>query len=47
MFPPELVFVESLPNGSLFNMENEFGLAFLELDAIRFHDAGDGVSARS
>jgi hypothetical protein len=45
MFPPELVFIESLPNGSLFDMQDEFSLAFLKLNAIGFNDAGDGIAA--
>jgi hypothetical protein len=42
---PEPVFVEPAPHGIFFDVQDKLRLALLELDHIRFGDAGNGVAA--
>ncbi len=45
MLFPEAVFVEALPDGVFFDMEDELGFDIFELDDFRFADGWDGVAA--
>lgn len=45
VFFPESVFIEALPNRSLFDMQDEFGFAFFDAHTVRFDDARDGVAS--
>ena len=47
MGAPEFVFVEALPDRVFFDVQHEFGVALLDLDALRFDDRRNAVSARA
>ena len=45
MSPPELVLVETSPDGIFFNVQDKLGVAFDELHDFRFHDGRNAVAA--
>src|SRR5262249_38918560 len=42
---PETIFVEAIPDRAFFDMQHEFGLAFLELNHIRFDNGWKRISS--